>query len=238
LSTTCDWLDHVPRPEPRRRAPASRALVVDVSLELDGNEPLPQARAEADAVTIQLRSAGLQVVRLSDTDATLPAMTAALMATELAHVACHGAFGLGDLTATGLILSPGVPDGLLDLRRIADMPLASLRHITLASCWSADNYLLPGRAVVSLPQALRHAGVGSVLSCLWKVDDLVSRTFSTRYYALCRTLSPPNALRKTQVELLDGSLLVGGVRATDPYFWAGFVAHCTPFASRIPLLGR
>lgn len=229
---------HVPRVEPARMSRPARAFIADVGLGLDGHEPLPHARVEADCVGSLLRAAGLRVERLSDADATRTAMMEALSATELAHVACHGVFSRNGLTATGMLLPPGGPEGLLDLRRIAAMPLQDLRHITLASCWSADNYLLPGRAVVSLPQALRHAGAASVLSCLWKVDDNASRVFSARYYALCATLAPPHALRQTQSEFLHGTLLVGGVRATDPYFWAGFVAHCAPRAGRRALLGR
>lgn len=231
-------ITHMRPAKPRKLPRARRALVAGVALALDGNEPLPNVTAEADAVASLLRSSRLQVTLLEDRNAGRSAVVEALLSAQLAHLACHGVFHRDDLNGTGLLLPPGAPEGLLSLREIADMPLRGLRHITLSSCWSADNYLLPGRAIVSLPHALRQAGASSVLSSLWKVDDAVSRTFSARFYDLCRTLAPPQALQQTQAELLGGTLRVGGSLAVNPYFWAGFVAHCAPYFSRRRLLGR
>lgn len=219
---------HTTQALPRRRPPGARALVVDMGLATPGMAALPGVSGEADAAEMQLRDAGLQVLRLSGLDATVPAVRAALPAARVAHIACHGVFAPEALSQTGMVLAPGLPDGLLDTLDLAELELGGLGHITLTSCWSADNYVLPGRTVVSLPHVLRRAGAGSVLSCLWEVNDSVCCALFHRFYELCGSHSAAESLALVQRELLKKELMPGGYDASDPYYWAGFVVNCSP----------
>src|SRR5205085_5777835 len=106
---------------------------------------------------------------------------------------------------------------------LAGLRLDRLRHVTLSSCWGADSFVLPGRHVVSLPQALVRAGAGSVLGSLWPVDDDVSPAFMQRFYHYLDAWPRDEALRRTQLDCLRGNLpLPPGRRADQPFYWAGF----------------
>jgi len=190
-----------------------------------GNFPmLGHVREELACVSNQFASYDTRVSCLLDHDATVSAVAEGLSRATYAHLACHGTFDPGDLHRTGLVLHgiAGQP-AILSLPHLAQLDLRGLRHITLASCWSADNYILPGRWVLSLPQTLATAGVHSVLSSLWAIDDEVAAAFVRRFYEYARRLRSGSALRQTQLDCLQNTLFPHGDRNTaDAFFWACF----------------
>jgi CHAT domain-containing protein len=141
------------------------------------------------------------------------------------HLSGHGTFAADRPSQTGLVLlpRPGRRE-LLSLRDLSGLATPHLRHVTLANCWQADNYALPGRWALSLPASVCRAGAGSALACLWPIDDAVSGAFFAHFYtSLARGLRRDEALRQAQLACRAGSLGVAGV--AHPFFWAGFVLH-------------
>ena len=123
------------------------------------------------------------------------------------------------------------------MREMAALDLRGLEHITLSACWSADNYILPGRWIISFPETLWRAGARTVLASLWRVDDLVGAAFARCFYEHTRKYARDEALRRTQLACIAG-MLPGAEndRTRDPYFWAGYTlfgrAERLSFAAR------
>lgn len=138
---------------------------------------------------------------------------------KLIHLACHGVFDLQHPGRSGLIL-PG--NRRLSLRQILEEELfAQTRHITLSSCWGADNFTLPGRWIISLPETICRSGADSVLACLWEVNDQLALPFMKRFYQALQSLPRDLALREAQLYYLRDQ----NNRGNAPYFWAGYQLH-------------
>jgi CHAT domain-containing protein len=142
----------------------------------------------------------------------------------LVHLACHGFFKAERPDQSGLVFVPR-PDQIevLTLRELSGLDLGGVRHVTLSSCWSADNFVLPGRQLISLPETLCRAGAESVLGCLWRVDDRVGTAFVKEFYRHLADAPREDALRTAQLRCLRGELMdVGGAATTHPTYWAGY----------------
>jgi CHAT domain-containing protein len=96
-----------------------------------------------------------------------------------------------------------------------------LEHVTLSACWSADNFVVPGRWILSLPETLCRAGAHSVLASLWEADDRIAGVFMQRFYANLARLSRAEALCEVQRACLHNQLCPE-FDTSDPIFWAGF----------------
>jgi CHAT domain-containing protein len=121
---------------------------------------------------------------------------------------------------------------VLTLRELAGLSLDRLRFVTLSSCWSADNFVLPGRWVISLPETLWRAGAHSILGSLWEVRDDIAVAFMDRFYRNLDSYPRDQALRLTQLACLEGKIFPGNKlngelslenkMAGNPENWAGF----------------
>ena len=207
-------------------------LAVGVGEALGKFPALPHVSDELASVGKWFTRHGISVKRLLNHEAKIAAVASGLGSAAFAHLACHGTFDAGDLNQTGLVLrdTNGEP-AILSLRDLAQLDLRGLRHITLASCWSADNYVLPGRWVLSLPQTLVTAGAESVLSSLWPVDDAIAAAFVRRFYEYARHSARDEALSQTQLDCLQNTLFPhGGLNTADACFWACFTLSGEPGA--------
>jgi tetratricopeptide (TPR) repeat protein len=221
--------DLLPPPLYSARTRARQAVVAAVSRGARAIPPLPNAATEIQAVGGLLRSRSIDVVQLDSDHADQHAITAALQKAQLVHIACHGVFVPDAPDQSGLLLLPS-PDKLelLSLRDLLILDLRGLRQITLSSCWSADNFVLPGRRVVSLPETLMRAGAESVIGSLWPLADEVALPLMTRLYHLLAVKGRAEALRQVQLEMIAGSL--DGCCAADqssPRHWAGITLFGT-----------
>src|SRR5262249_3927037 len=175
----------------RPLAGPAEALLVGMSRGNSRFAPLLGTPRELDGVERWLRDARVGVKRLMDEQADRETVRSALARAAFAHLACHGVFCRDDAGGTGLVLLSD-PDSekeeILSFQDLAHLDLGGLRHVTLTACWSADNFVLPGRWVVSLPETLCRAGVRSVLGSLWQVDDNLAIAFVRRFYLRLATL--------------------------------------------------
>jgi hypothetical protein len=207
----------------RRKAAASRTAVVLAADDPLGEHPaLPQAAGEAAAIADLLSQSGFDVRKLIGPAATKADAALALGTAAIVHIACHGRFQPDQPARSGLVL-PGA-DGAaatLSIAEIGAIDASRLEHVTLSACWSADNFVVPGRWIFSLPDTLCRAGARSVLASLWEADDRVAGRFMQRFYANLARMPRGEALREVQLACLRNQLCPG-IDTSDPIFWAGF----------------
>jgi CHAT domain-containing protein len=220
--------DSEPQQQPRPSG-APRALLVGASRPAGKWPALPCVPEELNHLAYWAMQRKLSVQRFDDAapegfDA--PDKTAVLTAlpqASLAHVACHGIFKPDQPAQSGIVLRPAEQPDVLSVQELAALDLTRLRHVTLSACWSADHFILPGRWVISLPETLARAGAGSVLGCLWLVDDRVGMAFMAQFYRHLNTHPRAEALRRTQLDCLKGKLEgAQSPETAQPIFWAGY----------------
>lgn len=226
VAVSCDGT-HVSAPVIRKHNPKRTALVTAMSLASDTLPGLPGTLREAKTIAALFAQSGFKVIELFDAAATPAAFLEALSGARMAHVACHGVFARDDLRRTGLVLAPGIPSGLVSLMDLGKRHLGAIDHITLTSCWSADNYLLPGRHVLNLPRVLRGAGARSVLASLWAVDDDTAEAFHAHFYNGCDRNRPSKALQLSQQAGIRGEFDSGGKASSSSFYWAGFTLYAS-----------
>jgi CHAT domain-containing protein len=91
--------------------------------------------------------------------------------------------------------------------------------VVLAACRTASGYASPTEGALSLGRGFLAAGVSSVVSSLWDVDDETSRRFFTHFHRSFIDLGDPLlALRETQTAFLEATS-----PDRHPAHWALFV---------------
>lgn len=211
------------------RSASRDALLVAISEGGAGHAPLPGAAIEVDRVRPALENQGWRVLQLNDREASPDALLARLPSVGLLHVASHGIFDQGRPDRSGLVLAGDQPSGeRLTLGALTDVDLTRLQHATLSACWSADNFVLPGRWIISLPETLCRSGAHSVLGWLWPVPDRYAIAMMESFYQHLARDSRDRALQRvclaslheTQKELLPPAL-------AELPFWAGLQLYGT-----------
>lgn len=213
VSMDYEWL-----PRPRPPAQKGEALVIAITQGADGIAPLPEAEKERIRVLQWLASCSVAATAVKT-----PAKEEILRRLPSAwffHIACHGEFRPDSPAESGLILvSPQGEVDLLSLRELSRLDLTRMEQAVLSSCWSADNFVLPGRWVISLPETLWRAGARSVLGSLWELNDELAVSLADRFYrALAAGLPRDEALRQAQVACLHESF-------QGPAEWAGLMLY-------------
>jgi CHAT domain-containing protein len=150
---------------------------------------------------------------LIDNEASVARIQAALPQAEFIHFACHGEFRADSPYFSALHFA----DGAITVRDISDMKLRA-RLVTLSACETGLSQLSPGDELLGLTRAFVHAGVQSVVTSLWAVDDEATSQLMQMFYRhLLTGMRPSKALRVSQRQLRDAD-----PRWHHPYFWAGF----------------
>ena len=203
---------------------AQEALLVGVSQGTGSIPSLPGVSVEMDIIEGILKSRKYVVHKLMDYEADVANVLEQLPKSRFFHIACHGTFEPDRPDQSGLLLIPA-PEQLeiLSIRDLSQLNLTRLAHITLSSCWSADNFVLPGRWIISLPETLWRAGTQSILGSLWPVDDSFAVAFMKKFYEYLESQPRDKALQNTQLDCLENRLSgVEHIDTRDPINWAAF----------------
>ncbi|GAB0055821.1 Tol-Pal system protein TolB [Candidatus Magnetaquicoccaceae bacterium FCR-1] len=142
------------------------------------------------------------------------------------HIAAHGDFQNINPLFSSLWLASGdkpghgkrergvVPSeaGRLSAREVAGLPIRA-ELVTLSACQTGLGQLR-GSELLGLNRAFLYAGTRSVLSSLWRVDDLATALLMKHFYRYHGRMGKAEALRQAQ-------LLVRQAHA-HPANWAGF----------------
>jgi len=152
------------------------------------------------------------------------------------HFACHakadGRFPLDSYLALTLPPDPkpGQDNGLLQAWEIFESVRLDADLVVLSACETALGKETAGEGIIGLTRAFQYAGAESVVASLWSVADASTAALMERFYAhLSEGLAKDEALRRAQIDLLNGPVRVtdpdGTERdfdATHPFFWAPF----------------
>lgn len=205
---------------PRRSPHIESALVCGVSKSIGDYPALPGVAREVQWLASLLESTkSLQLA--VDNDSTSEFVQAQMPKSQWIHMACHGSFEQDRPDESGFVLASEsqTPD-VLSVAKLSQMDLGGVEGIVLSSCWSADNYVLPGRWIIGFPETLIRSGARTVVGSLWEVDDESSFSLLTRFYEnLNRGKSPASALQAAQVHT------AADPSTSDPFFWAGFCVY-------------
>ena len=192
--------------------------------------PLPKTARQMSFVAGWLTERHMQAASLQNETVTPDSLCSGLQTSNLFHLSCHGQFSLDDPDSTGWQLLSGKDHTeTFGLTRIFKLDLHHLEHATLLSCWGADNYVRPGRWILSLPEALCRAGTGSVAACLWEISEDCALEFVQHFYEAIPGRSTDEAVREAQLRMMKNH----AGRAREPVEWAGFQLYGTPRKLRI-----
>lgn len=206
-----------------RGASSGTALAVALPLADGGYRELANAEEEIEQFQDWCSSQRLKVKTLGP-EASKDQIIASLTKAEYLHMACHGKFQADAPDQSGLVLiHKNSPTEMLSIRDLCGLDLSNLHLATFSSCWGADNFVLPGRFVISLPEICWRAGAHHILACLWEVVDEISVPFTQRFYEYLVHKQPDRALQLAQKDARSSSLPGCTLKDTsDPYLWAGF----------------
>ncbi len=148
-------------------------------------------------------------------DATEGMVKKLMVNSGMIHFAAHGKFDTRDPMHSAVILAPGVGgDGNLTAAEILKMNLAA-RLVSLSGCDTGLSQIGNGDELVGLQRAFLAAGAGSVMSSLWRVDDVATAMLMKQFYRNLRSYDEPTALRLAQ-EVVRKYF-------PQPGYWASFV---------------
>jgi len=209
------------RPKVRQPSTASGVLAVSVPYGTSDLEPLPGADAERKQVLKWLTSMDVAAI---ESKTEKQAILSRLQEARFFHIACHGEFCPDAPSDSGLlIVSKEGEVNRISLRDLSHLDLSGLELAILSSCWSADNFILPGRWIISLPETFLRAGARTVVGSLWPLDDELAEHFMAKLYeALAAGSSREEALRQVQMACIRGEF---GAEFRDPSYWAAVVLH-------------
>ncbi|HEY0738832.1 MAG TPA: CHAT domain-containing tetratricopeptide repeat protein [Herpetosiphonaceae bacterium] len=144
---------------------------------------------------------------------TLPLLRRLAETPRLLHIAAHTILREDAPIFAALQLQ----DDLLTVEECYKLPLRGTALATLSGCATATG-LDSGGSLLAFQSALFVAGVHTVVSSLWPVDDRATAEWMERFYrALLSGATPPDAVRQTQIELLADP------RTQHPAIWAAFL---------------
>jgi CHAT domain-containing protein len=157
---------------------------------------------------------------LTGKDATDAAFERLAPAFDILHFAGHAVVAGDAPQLSHLVLaSDGRSDGAVFSTEIARWNLSRTRLVILSGCSTADGKLSATEGASSLARAFFAAGVQSVVSSLWAIEDDDTADFFTAFHSrLVRGDPPAVALRETQIKWLgDGPVPAHPIRS-----WASF----------------
>ena len=131
------------------------------------------------------------------------------------HFATHGTFDAEKPLSSGLLLSSDSENnGKLTVGELYDLYLPA-DLVTLSACETALGKVANGDDVVGFTRGFLYAGVSSIVSSLWKVDDQATSILMQQFYKSLKETDKRSALRTAQLKVKD-------TYNSHPYFWAAF----------------
>jgi len=162
--------------------------------------PLPASEVEARRIASLYDDQN----PLTGRDATDTALERMAPNFDILHFAGHAVVARDVPQLSHLVLaSDGRSDGAVFSTDIAQWHLSRTRLVILSGCNTADGTLSATEGASSLARAFFAAGVQSVVSSLWAIDDEDTADFFIAFHRrLAEGDSPSVALRETQIKWL------------------------------------
>jgi CHAT domain-containing protein len=118
---------------------------------------------------------------------------------------------------------PTRDDGYLSAEEIQNLDLSACDLVVLSACETALGSSRAGEGLMSLRRAFSVAGAASVVSSLWKVDDLATAELMKDFYTNLweKGMSRSDALHEAKLRMLRRNLLEEN--DAKPSTWGAFV---------------
>lgn len=143
-----------------------------------------------------------------------------------------GPFLLSGLALAGANRRTEIPeggeDGVLTAEEVGALDLHGVRLAVLSACRTGAGTVREGEGVFGLRRAFLVAGVRTVVTNLWDVQDRSARLWVEAFYEqrLIHERSIPESTRAASLTILHTRRRAK--QATHPFFWAGWVAAGSP----------
>jgi CHAT domain-containing protein len=129
----------------------------------------------------------------------------------------HGIVNLKEPMRSRLLLNPSEPDGSLYLFEMMSLKVKS-SLIILNACNTGTGKLQVGEGIMSMARGFQFAGVPTLITTLWPIDDQSSsRVMEYFFQYLHNGMEQRDALTKARNSYIDKANKATGA----PYFWAG-----------------
>ncbi|MHC5034363.1 MAG: CHAT domain-containing protein, partial [Planctomycetota bacterium] len=133
---------------------------------------------------------------------------------DVVHIGAHGRFDPVNPLFSSLVLARQEDDGLLHLHEVTGLQV-NARLVTLSACQSGLGALGSADELVSLSRAFTYAGTRSILSTLWRVDDVATALVTKHFYRRYVDNGAAASLRYAQLQVMNDG------RHYHPTYWAG-----------------
>ncbi len=130
------------------------------------------------------------------------------------HFATHGEFDADKPLNSALLLAGDAEnDGRLTVDKLYSKTLAA-DLVTLSACETGLGKIVGGDDIVGLARGFLYAGSRSIVTSLWKVDDLATSHLMTGFYSRLKDADKRAALRSAMLETRS--------KYPHPFYWAAF----------------
>ena len=187
--------------------------------------------AAADAILPFLGSSAAEITGLpgniiSDTNATKARFVALAGNYPVIHLATHAVANdkdpLGSYIEFYGVKKDADADHRLYEKEIYNLDMKSANLLILSACETGNGLLVNGEGVVSLSRAFSYAGCKSVITSLWKADDVATAFIMRKLHVyLQKGLSKDIALQQAKIDYLNSSETEDRYKA--PSYWAHLV---------------
>jgi CHAT domain-containing protein/tetratricopeptide (TPR) repeat protein len=118
----------------------------------------------------------------------------------------------------------GTDNGILTAEEIVSLKLKGTEWAVLSACGTGLGEIKAGEGVFGLRRAFQIAGVRTVITSLWSVEDQSTRVWMRALYEgrLQRQLSTADAVREAGLQVLRARRSRG--QSAHPFYWGAFVA--------------
>ena len=189
------------------------------SLERHSLSPLPATADEIRTVAATLKH--FNGVTLSGNKATETNFKReAVKGAGVIHLAVHAFTDEVNPDRAGLVFASddSNDDGLLQVREIRRLPLATTALVTLSACDTSAGPVEGEEGVFSIVDAFLDAGARTAVATYWMIEDSsTSELMKIFYTSLSHGQRPAAALRDAQLGLLNQVQ-----EAKAPFYWAAF----------------
>jgi CHAT domain-containing protein len=140
---------------------------------------------------------------------------------NILHLASHGYADNHELQQAKLFFAQEAADSFsatLYPHEIVQLPLHA-DFVVLSACKTAIGYWQEGEGIMSLARDFMYAGVPSILTTLWQINDQSSSQIIQYFYQELQTAPKHKALQTAKQHYIAQA---SAFRA-HPYFWSGYI---------------
>ncbi len=190
---------------------------------IDPTENLAYAKVEWKEIKKYFLNS-LNTLSLLEDKATFNSVKEAMVDKAYLHFACHGYYDWSFPEKSGLVLANNEKMLLSYIKSNLDLRNNKLTVLSACETGIIDTIKAPDE-FIGLPSGLIQAGVPTVLSTLWAVEDRSTQLLMGQFYKnhMQEGKSIPESLRLAQKWFIDKNTNEGLTSYDHPYYWAAFM---------------